>query len=360
MAEKGIIEPSSGGVVDEPSESQDGDGDGGQPPDKSAPPVAAVLAFLDLQRKLAEEGANQNLKQVERSRKRTDLWGKGVLGLGTALLTALGIGKLADFLPQDGAVNQILATLGLVVALGAVMIVGLRLSRVSLPIVLRPNEDTMKKRRWRNPDGLGRRELKVVGQVYGRFATQNGIPSLAQYAAIATVIESTFTVLADDGQSPADVDPGDVEQKARTITAELDTRLRNEASGDDVARVVPTEKAISTYVEYALKHPDLARAKAALVRSELRWVMTSALADIVGRRAVNATTDWISLVILALVPIGVVASVAITYFGNATYVNRLQDWQDSKTCVEVAKSLKEGGLRMTPPECVFPAPTRPH
>ncbi|HEX3724521.1 MAG TPA: hypothetical protein VHV31_17155, partial [Nitrolancea sp.] len=123
---------------------------------------------------------------------------------------------------------------------------------------------------------------------------------------------------------------------------------------------VPTEKAISTYVDYALKHPDLARAKAALVRSELRWVMTSALADIVGRRAVNATTDWISLVILALVPIGVVASVAITYFGNATYVNRLQDWQDSKTCVEVAKSLKEGGLRMTPPDCFFPAPTRLH
>jgi hypothetical protein len=122
---------------------------------------------------------------------------------------------------------------------------------------------------------------------------------------------------------------------------------------------VPTEKAISTYVEYALKHPDLARAKAALVRSELRWVMTSALADIVGRRAVNATTDWISLVILALVPIGVVASVAITYFGNADDVTRLQDWQDSKTCVEVAKSLKEGGLTMTPPACVFPAPIRP-
>jgi hypothetical protein len=359
MAEKGIVEPRAG-AVDEPLESQDGDGDGGQRPDESAPPVAAVLAFLDSQRKPAEEGANQNLEQVARSRKRTDLWGKGVLGLGTALLTALGIGKLADFLPQDGAVNQILATVGLVVALGAVMIVGLRLSRVSLPIVLRANEDAMKKRRWKNPDGLGRRELKVVGHVYGRFASQNGIPSLAQYAAIATVIESTFTILADDGESPADVDPGDVEQKIRTITAELDGRLRNEASGDDVARAVPTEKAISTYVEYALKHPDLARAKAALVRSELRWVMTSALADIVGRRAVNATTDWISLAILALVPIGVVASVAITYFGNANDVTRLQDWQDSKTCVEVAKSLKEGGLTMTPPDCVFPAPIRTH
>ena len=89
----------------------------------------------------------------------------------------------------------------------------------------------------------------------------------------------------------------------------------------------------------------------------MKWVITSALADIVGRRAVNATTDWISLVILAFVPIGVVASVAITYFGNANDVNRLQDWQDAKTCVEVATALKEGGLTMAPPDCVFPAPT---
>src|SRR3954466_9024026 len=296
MAEEDVIDP-GGSAVDEPSELQDGNGDGGQSPAEAAPPAAAVLAFLDMQRKQAEDGATQNLQQVERSRKRTDLWGKGVLGLGTALLTALGIGKLADFLPQDGAVNQILATLGLVVALGAVMIVGLRLSRVSLPIVLRPNADTMKQKRWRKtPDGLSQRELKVVGQVYGRFATQNGIRSLAQYAAIATVIESTFTVLADDGKSPADVDPSNMEERIKTITAELDNRLRNEASGDDAKLAVPTKTAISTYVAYALKHPDLARAKAALVRSELRWVITSALADIVGRRAVNATTDWISLV----------------------------------------------------------------
>lgn len=75
MAEKSIIEPRAG-AVDESLESQDGDGDGGQRPDESAPPVAAVLAFLDAQRKLAEEGANQNLEQVQRSRKRTDLWGR--------------------------------------------------------------------------------------------------------------------------------------------------------------------------------------------------------------------------------------------------------------------------------------------
>lgn len=81
-------------------------------------------------------------------------------------------------------------------------------------------------------------------------------------------------------------------------------------SGDDTARAVPTETAISTYVAYALKHPDLARAKAALVHSELRWVITSAMAD------------WISLVIVAFVPIGVVASVATILPG---IVNVLQD-----------------------------------
>jgi hypothetical protein len=357
-----VIDPAAGGADEPPEPQDDTDEDGPRLPDElSAPRAAAVLAFLDSQTKLAQDGASQNLAQVERSRKRTDLWGKGVLAVGTALLTALGIGKLADFLPQDGAINQILATLGLVVALAAVMIVGLRLSRVSLPIALRPNEDAMKKATtfWRrkSQDGLSRRELDIVGRVYDRFTSQNGIRgSLAQYAAIAMVIESAFTILADEGKSPTDIDPSEIKERTDAIADELDSRLRDGAS-DDLARAVPSRAAIGTYVEYAMKHPDLARAKAALVRAELRWVMTNALADIVGRRAVNATTDWFSLVILALVPIGVVASVAITYFGNANDANRLQDWQDSKTCVEVARSLKDAGLTLTPPECVFPAPT---
>ena len=52
---------------------------------------------------------------------------------------------------------------------------------------------------------------------------------------------------------------------------------------------MPTNTAISTCVAYALKHPDLARVKAALVRAELRRAITNALADIVGRRAAYDT-----------------------------------------------------------------------
>jgi hypothetical protein len=317
--------------------------------------VAEVLAFLQSQRKLAEQAADHELQQVENSRKRTDMWGKGVLGLGTALLTALGIGKLSDFLPQEGIGNQIIATAGLIAAIIAIGIIGVRLSRVSVPIVMRANENEMA-RGENNPEGVDERELKIVAQVYDRFATLNGCRSVTQYAAVANIIESTLTELADKGKSPWDTDAA---TEADSITEVLRKRLRNNVDAQDPPSTAPTEEMIRTYVTYTLQHPELAPAKAAMVRSELRYVMTNALAEVVRRRAVNATADKLSWAILAVVPIGVALAVGMTFYAGTEDANRLNDWQDAKTCVDVAASINKGGLTIKPPDCKFPTPTLP-
>ncbi|MHA3019628.1 hypothetical protein ACXPWS_05080 [Mycobacterium sp. BMJ-28] len=335
------------GVRDEQSSDEQSSTDGAE----LGVPNAAVLAFFETERHIAEEAVKQNLDGVARSRKRADSWGKGVLGVATTLLTVLGIGKLTDFLPQSGAFHQIAATVGLVVALGAVMFVGLRLSRVSLPIVMRADIEDMKKNRQTNPDGLGRKEAALVDQVYKRFAVLNGVQSVADYATVATVIERTFTILADRGQNPADITPNARAEAAETITEVL---LRPPIDGATPA--ITDKQVATTYVKYTLEHPDLARSKAALVATELRYVMTNALADLTNRRAVNATTDKVSLAVLALVPIGVLAAVAFTYFGNASDLRRNQQWQDAKTCVEVANTIRQSGLDIGLPHCVFPAP----
>jgi hypothetical protein len=362
MADRYVIEPAAG-LGDQPPEPADvnGDHNSEQPGDwpspatGQTPPVAEVLAFLQSQRKLAEQAADHELQQVENNRKRTDMWGKGVLGLGTALLTALGIGKLSDFLPQEGIGNQIMATAGLIAAIIAIGIIGVRLSRVSVPIVMRANENEMT-RGENNPEGVDGRELKIVSQVYARFVTLNGCRSVAQYAAVATIIESTLTELADKGKSPGDADAA---AEADSITDVLRKRLRHSVDAQDPSSTAPTEEMIRTYVTYTLQHPELALAKAAVVRSELRYVMTNALAEVVRRRAVNATADKLSWVILAVVPIGVALAVGMTFYAGTKDANRLSDWQDAKTCVDVAASINKGGLTIKPPDCEFPPPTLP-
>ena len=308
-----------------------------------------ALAFLEAQRKTAEDAIAQNLEGVVRSRKRADSWGKGVVSVSTTLLAVLGIGKLTDFLPQSGTEYQIGATVALVIALGAVMFVGLRLSRVSLPIVMRADVDDMKKDRETNPDGLGKKELALVRQVYQRFAALNGVDSVADFALVATVIERTFTILTDHGKNPQDIKADARPQVIDDITEKICRPTRSTSTA-------PDPQITRTYVEYSIEHPDLARAKAALVRTELRFVMTNALADLTDRRSVNATADRIARATLALVPVGVLAAAVLTYFGNINNLSRTEQWQDAKTCLEVLTAVKQNALEIPSPICAFPPP----
>jgi len=304
--------------------------------------------FFQSQRAMADAATKQSDDATEQSRRRADLWGKSLLTVGTSVLTALGVGKLADFLPQQGATEQISAVVLLIIALGAVMIIGIRFSRVSTPIIMRLNVDDI--------DVKGA-ERDDIAKIYQRFCDLNGVSTVTEYAAIATIIEATFTKLANEGVTTDDLPRMDADGTAtyaQRITTDLGADPQILKAGDSHGR----DELIRSYVKYTLAYPALAQEKAALVRAEVRWVASTATAAVVRRRAVNATAGRSSVAALACIPIGILGAVVITYFTGNAQATRTQHWSDVKTCLDVAASILDRKLPYALPDCGQPPTVR--
>ncbi|MET0898256.1 MAG: hypothetical protein ABWY45_10120 [Mycobacterium sp.] len=331
----------------------------------SSPNIAMEIVsrdFFEAQRATANAVASRYDEQIQTDIKRADLWGKAVLALGTALLGAFGIGELADVLPLQDDWHRPRAMALLALAITAIGLIGYRLSKVGTPLVVRASIEDMVNA---GSGGLRRREKHLVETVYQRFSHANGVTCPTEYAAIAAIIEITFTELADHGVT-ADMIPAltqaQREEHRGRIRATLlspDTpiklghRHRHEPCNNKACVAQRRARLVDTYLDLVLSHPLLALQKSALVRSELRCMMSNAHAAVVRRRAVNATTDWLSAIALGAIAVGIVGATFLTFHANAPDAIRSLELQRSKTCAEIAGVLAEHNLSAMelPPAC---------
>jgi len=120
----------------------------------------------------------------DRIRQRADLTAKTLGGLGTTVLTALGIAKLGDVfpVPQGPPIMAALALpLSFLVMAAVVGFFTYRLWRLNEPIVLASDVELM--------EDLRNGESERVQKIYLRAATLNRAPSLAAYEARAHQLE---------------------------------------------------------------------------------------------------------------------------------------------------------------------------
>lgn len=102
-------------------------------PDERADPR---VVFYETQRDRAEAVAKDAEAKIDQIRKRADAWGRGALALGYTGLTALGIGKLTDSVPDGHWSAAWIIVAGCVLAVTSLVFVASRLTKVSTPIVM--------------------------------------------------------------------------------------------------------------------------------------------------------------------------------------------------------------------------------
>lgn len=132
---------------------------------------------------------------IDRMRGRVDATGKLLGALGTTAATTFGVAKLGDVFPvPDGKeLLAVVAVLALLLGTAGVLLVAVRLSRVSRPLLMRTDLAAMKA-----ADEITGREHKLVKPLYDDVARLNGARSLAAYEWRLGSVRRTLP-WADDG-----------------------------------------------------------------------------------------------------------------------------------------------------------------
>ncbi|WP_370333151.1 hypothetical protein [Mycolicibacterium hippocampi] len=315
---------------------------------KSSGPDARTT-FYESQRAAAEASIARLESSIDGIRKRADLWGKGALAVGSALITALGIGKLDSLLAETNAAAIGIAIAGFAIAILSVIVIGMRLSKVGNPIVMttdpesilglsrignnsgktakerlsdraknhpRLNEvnGSLPERLWILLAGLrdAPSEVAMVTAIYDRFAQLNGLrgdQGIRHFFDEAVVIEGTLNFLSEhpDLGKPEELDAAEIAQ----LIEDICTQLADDVHTPTMAEASPDKNVewITATVRYALLNQQLALAHAALIRTEVRQVMLQAAGSVVTRRIVTATTGMATRCALLLIPLGLFAAV---------------------------------------------------
>ncbi|MGE0218761.1 hypothetical protein [Mycolicibacterium sp.] len=303
----------------------------------TAPPAVTPSESnsFEAQRLAADASTARFETTIDQIRKRSDAWGKGALAVGTAVVSALGIGKIDDLWPQGNGWAVLAVVAGFALSIVGVITVGMRLSKVGNPIVMKTDPDailglsrtgnntgrTAGERLAAAPAGTWRArwitgpvrviwlwfgrlrdtpsEYANVAAIYERFAKLNGLKDgddLLRFADPAFVIEATLVHLDENPTITAPVDDGTAAGIRAHITANV------------ALAGTWTPEALDALITYTATHRELARDRAAMIRAELRQVMTNALAAVVSRRMVYATTGKMTRLALVLIPAGIFAA----------------------------------------------------
>jgi hypothetical protein len=161
--------------------------------------------------KRATEQGERFQKAAEAIRSRTDLTAKGLAGLGTGAVTAIGYTKFADVFPYGGPWWSVpILVLGVVAMIGAVVFLVLRFQKVGEPI--RTSADLV---RTFEMNALSAPEQEKLKADYKSTAKLNGVRSLLAYQARAHRFEriadrETTDAKANSLRARADVIRGEV------------------------------------------------------------------------------------------------------------------------------------------------------
>lgn len=321
--------------------------------------------FFATQRTYADTTAAAFQSAADAVRNRGDAWGKGVLGLGTALLTGIGLGKIADLFSSpprwawDSPAN--LAIVGIVLAALGVWIVGSRLARVNDPLIMRAKIGDIVTLR-------GRGEKDDVREIYTRFARINGYGNVCEYAETGKVLELALTEKEnghslDDAAAVAerirlqlgeiyvdDDELDDIDDRIDRIDSETVKHELEESRDERRAALEDArQKRIGRLIEYARDHPDKAAQRAALIRAELQATMNRAMVVVVRHRMVEATTGLWSLLGLALVVGGIYGALIAVDWVDAA--GKTPDYTQQKACIDIAVTNQEKNLGYVAPPC---------
>ncbi|MCG5434417.1 hypothetical protein LV457_19270 [Mycobacterium sp. MYCO198283] len=309
------------------------------------------IAFYESQRARADDIAKDEDAAVENIRKRADNWGKGALAVGSTALTAVSIGKLSDYVPDGHWLAASIVIGGLTVAVLCLIFVATRLTKVSTPIVMKTDISTMDDftAGSRLRAAQRKRERKTVDDIYTRSARLNGKSSLHEYAVVATVIEATFTRLIDGSYAVAPLEPADRLKKfQQAVLSGFGEKYlptpQPPPSGDAMA-------GYHNLITFALKHRDLAEARAELVRAEVRAVMARASTAVVRQRMVRATTSLTTCAALFAIPAAVIVALLLAQTAQSPHEQTEQLRTDQQSCVEIASAITEHGLPYRVPQC---------
>lgn len=308
--------------------------------------------FYTSQTELANKLTKSFEDAITKDRSRAELWGKGALAVGSAVLTGLGIGKLSDFMPDGDAGAYWAVAACFAVAILGVVTVGVRLSRVGRAVVMRARSSEI--------EDVDPEDIKVVNVIYQRFCRLNGVRSVAEFLAPATVIEATFSALMMEG-----IEKGELENLRKTNDANLlriksvlieglirgtSISVSDDAINFDREANSLRVRLIRKYVAYAIDHPVLAEKKASLIRAEAQYVMSNAAKAVVRRRSVLAISGWQSFVALVAVPTGILAAFLVASYSNTSEENQDVLRADQKACADMAGTLKGTGYKL-PADC---------
>ncbi len=135
-----------------------------------------IVPAWQTQKKYAEEYSKYYKELANSIRTRGDAWGKAALGIGTAVLAAVGIGNIANlFSVRDFEILQLIPFVGIVVSGIGVYIVSRQLALVNEPLIMSANPlaiQTLRSKRWFQGRGL-KSEGDLVRGAYARFASLN-------------------------------------------------------------------------------------------------------------------------------------------------------------------------------------------
>lgn len=308
--------------------------------------------FYTSQTELASKLTKSFEDAITKDRSRAELWGKGALAVGSAVLTGLGIGKLSDFMPDGDACAYWIVAVCFAVAILGVVTVGVRLSRVGRAVVMRT--------RSREIEDVDSDDKKAVDVIYKRFCRLNGVGSVTEFVAPATVIVAAFTALMMEGIEKGQIDNlrktnnlALLRIKARIIRDLINgtsiSVSENEEEFDRGANSLRVSL-IRKYVAYTIDHPDLAEKRASLIRAEAQYVMSNAAKAVVRRRSVLAISGWQSFMALVAVPAGILAAFLVAGYSNTSEEDQDVLRADQKACADMAGTLKETGYKL-PSDC---------
>jgi hypothetical protein len=129
--------------------------------------------------KRATDRAERHRTAVESIRSRTDLTAKGLAGVGTAAVSAVGYAKFADLFPYGGPWWAVVfLVVGVVAMIGGFVLLSKRFSAASevLPTTVDPEKTIAM-------NELDAREEKIVRSAYKDMAVLNEVDSLVAYQA---------------------------------------------------------------------------------------------------------------------------------------------------------------------------------
>ena len=328
------------------------------PPVTAAPNEEPKKYFGEVKTE-SEAIAKSKEQLADDTRKRAEQWAKGIAAFGTTAITALGLTNLVSFInassyPRLFLIMSGIAAILIMVAVYGVTWISRRVASVNAPLVVRASVEKM---------DLNSKEAEIVREIYARQARVNGWPTLAQYASLIIVIEMTRTRMALGELSKTSsrlskclhsravhraVVEAFFEDPERTCNIDPDLRSSNPKPAKITSDM--TLGTIKIYVNKILNDPETYDALANTIAADVQAAMQMGLAAVVRERMLRATTSRKTAVALIAIVASTLFAFVLANAAKAENGAEAAQFNQQKSCVEVASTISEKKLPIKPPE----------